>query len=1192
MDGQPDQRAVLETCARECAQRGWRLAYALLQHSEDAADCVHQAFMVALRKPQRVPIDDAWPWLAGVIAHEARNVRRKRARHQTVSLQAGADMPLEHRSADPAQAAQDRERDEQLVAALNELPEPEREALMMTQMAGLTYAVAAQSLHVPLGTLNRRVSRGLANLRRRLGRGEAAIMGCIPLLPMAPPPAGLQETLLMQAAGTGAAIPAGILIAGVAMKKTLVAAALVLLVLLVGIGAFSVVGWPWLEGPTSDQSATNPGAQGTALVGKQTGTNSPAEREGGTGTADNSLSTDNSTTDSGANSDAALGGSVQVTVKDELTSRPVAGASLTPDGKGATATTDETGKAELAHAVFAKGVTARAEGYVESKVAAPQATTESITVMLAPAHQGSGKVLNESGAPAVGARVLLGSRRTPVASATCGGAFETRAGADGSFTFPVSNRERDAMATLPDNFHGAELVLPGQRELTLRLGPARGIDVFLEGPGTAGIKTLMLQQAPWPADSATVTNGRAQFRSIGPTAIIMLTSPDRPDAWWDVGLDRRAAITPYFIYLDDATITLRVRWRSTPTRPIASVHVGAGGKSPTAPTGKVVSQDTFILPYHLAPLYSTAIRFLDAEGKIAGFASGISFKSVSDTEWECEADATHLVGGRVVDAKGKPVPGCTVRTLTLGISAFRNGETVTGLDGRFEVNIDNRHEVRLSATDGANFADLTFGPNCKSFADVVLSPRRTIRVQLKGAKSDEQFFVYASDLGREAGPAPLLGRAGEFVDVPVTVHTLSINADGPTALHVKRVNAEDRDALIDLDAGRFTVHLYAFEEDVQTKNRRPLAARRLRIRSGLPEPKKPSWPMKPEDSPFVQTAAVRIVTTDESGRATVAGIQPGRLTIQEVSESSIGGNNSFEVTTDGQQVEYCVRTWADERQSNYVPVIGRIQPATSRQYLRITSLSAPLSKPMDGRAIRDRGIKSAAVENTQFQGSGYSARVDPNFPYLAVMISDESEVWGNAGYLTQAGDVWRADLVLPSLEDREASAKLLVTDGGHGATSLQLKIVWTEDGKLRGRGAQVELGKECEISWPESARDVRLFLTAEAGERRLAAMVSPRADTVNRATLQAMPPVKLTNTTGLTGQLSLTPPGINEHEWRNVQSLAKNASNLRLFGSGQYELAGKDAAGTVRTKTISVVIRDDTAVIEIDPRPVLQPKEE
>jgi RNA polymerase sigma-70 factor (ECF subfamily) len=205
----------------------------MLRHHDDASDAVQQAFVVALRKQHSIPHDNLWPWLAAVISREARHIRRKRAR--TVTLEPGDSMPTEDvRAIHPLSELERSERDAQLAQALGDLSPDERDALLLTQLGGTTYAQAATALEVPLGTLNHRVSRAFATLRRKLGKDERAVASSLALLPAISPPAGLREALSLKAATVSAG--AAIIVGGVVVKKTLVASLALLLLVLLAVG--------------------------------------------------------------------------------------------------------------------------------------------------------------------------------------------------------------------------------------------------------------------------------------------------------------------------------------------------------------------------------------------------------------------------------------------------------------------------------------------------------------------------------------------------------------------------------------------------------------------------------------------------------------------------------------------------------------------------------------------------------------------------------------------------------------------------------------------------------------------------------------------------------------------------------------------------------------------------------------------
>jgi RNA polymerase sigma-70 factor (ECF subfamily) len=69
--------------------------------------------------------------------------------------------------------------------AINELPEAQRAAVLLIGLEEMTYEQAAEVLGVPVGTVRSWLSRGRAELRKRLlrsrgpkGRGAATSLSC------------------------------------------------------------------------------------------------------------------------------------------------------------------------------------------------------------------------------------------------------------------------------------------------------------------------------------------------------------------------------------------------------------------------------------------------------------------------------------------------------------------------------------------------------------------------------------------------------------------------------------------------------------------------------------------------------------------------------------------------------------------------------------------------------------------------------------------------------------------------------------------------------------------------------------------------------------------------------------------------------------------------------------------------------
>lgn len=206
----------LQQCA-QCAERAWRLAYALMRNAHDAEDVVQESFVVAARRRDRIPTDDPWPWFATVVTNVVRNARRSRRKHMHDEPR---DVPAPTRDAEVSV----------LVAeALAQLPEPERDALACTHLSGLTQAQAAEALEVPKGTVATRVRSGLAKLREKLGEDEKKVVYGIGIMFIPGPEGGIEVSTQrwLNAAQTRAATSN----TGANMSKQFIVAGAVLVVI-------------------------------------------------------------------------------------------------------------------------------------------------------------------------------------------------------------------------------------------------------------------------------------------------------------------------------------------------------------------------------------------------------------------------------------------------------------------------------------------------------------------------------------------------------------------------------------------------------------------------------------------------------------------------------------------------------------------------------------------------------------------------------------------------------------------------------------------------------------------------------------------------------------------------------------------------------------------------------------------------
>jgi RNA polymerase sigma factor (sigma-70 family) len=157
---------IFERHAREI------LRYAHARLGPDLAEeVVAETFLAAFGRRGRYDRcrADARPWLYGIAVrqigrHRRAEQRRRRALARIPAETVAADFG--DRSAERVTAQQLRPR---LAAVLSGLPHQDRELLLLTAWAGLTYEESAQALGLPVSTVRSRLHRIRAKTRRALG---------------------------------------------------------------------------------------------------------------------------------------------------------------------------------------------------------------------------------------------------------------------------------------------------------------------------------------------------------------------------------------------------------------------------------------------------------------------------------------------------------------------------------------------------------------------------------------------------------------------------------------------------------------------------------------------------------------------------------------------------------------------------------------------------------------------------------------------------------------------------------------------------------------------------------------------------------------------------------------------------------------------------------------------------------------
>ena len=160
-----DSRAY-EELVRPHQEIAFRVAYVIARNAADAEDATQDALVKAWRALGRFrPGAPFRPWLLHIVANEARNRRRSAGRREHLAVRVATEEPSGGAAPSPEAALLSAETREALLAAVNELPDDQREVISLRYFLGLSEQEVAQALDLPEGTVKSRTSRALERLR-------------------------------------------------------------------------------------------------------------------------------------------------------------------------------------------------------------------------------------------------------------------------------------------------------------------------------------------------------------------------------------------------------------------------------------------------------------------------------------------------------------------------------------------------------------------------------------------------------------------------------------------------------------------------------------------------------------------------------------------------------------------------------------------------------------------------------------------------------------------------------------------------------------------------------------------------------------------------------------------------------------------------------------------------------------------
>jgi RNA polymerase sigma-70 factor (ECF subfamily) len=151
--------------------RLYRAAWGLCGSRQEAEDLVQETYARVLRRPRFLQSEDDLGYLLRVLRNTFISARRTAARRpQTAPLPDDLDL-IEDRHAVKAES---RLEAAELYAAIAQLPDDFRDALVAIDLVGLSYREAARALRVREATVTTRLHRARQRVARELtGAGEA-----------------------------------------------------------------------------------------------------------------------------------------------------------------------------------------------------------------------------------------------------------------------------------------------------------------------------------------------------------------------------------------------------------------------------------------------------------------------------------------------------------------------------------------------------------------------------------------------------------------------------------------------------------------------------------------------------------------------------------------------------------------------------------------------------------------------------------------------------------------------------------------------------------------------------------------------------------------------------------------------------------------------------------------------------------
>lgn len=156
-----------EEVARDHGRFLYTVAYRLAGNHADAQDLVQEVLLRVRRGLETYRPGSLEGWLSRITTNAFLDEARRRQRRPTTALPDDPDRVLQG-APDAEAALAETTLPDDVQAALRDLPDDYRAAVVLCDVVGLPYDQIADHLGVPVGTVRSRIHRGRAALRKVL----------------------------------------------------------------------------------------------------------------------------------------------------------------------------------------------------------------------------------------------------------------------------------------------------------------------------------------------------------------------------------------------------------------------------------------------------------------------------------------------------------------------------------------------------------------------------------------------------------------------------------------------------------------------------------------------------------------------------------------------------------------------------------------------------------------------------------------------------------------------------------------------------------------------------------------------------------------------------------------------------------------------------------------------------------------